>query len=196
MLYSLQFTVNELLIRSLYLWHIDNAHTLYTNKVDHTYCYAYCKGYNSQLSIPSIIQTLEPSKKILLKLELHRAHTPHAAASDVREYLMVRELDDVSNLLTTFTYILCQVVRMSREHIVGSVHRRGQKTQYLQCSWALPNNSKHTEASFSAILTDTLYSRVAQMPRSPDLAIFVLTTDNNNNDRQNRLHYPLHMHAG
>ena len=42
-----------------------------------------------------------------IKLELYRAHTPRT-------------------LLTTFTYILCQVVRMSREHIVGSVHRRGQ----------------------------------------------------------------------
>ena len=40
---------------------------------------------------------------------------------------VVRELDDASSLLTTFTYILCQVVRMSREHIVGSVHRRGQQ---------------------------------------------------------------------
>ena len=53
------------------------------------------------------------------------------------------------------------------------------KTQYLQRSWALPNDSKHTEASFSAIFTDklTLHLRVAQMPRSPDLAIFVLTTN-------------------
>ena len=41
---------------------------------------------------------------------------------------MVRELDaDASSLLTTFTYIWCQVVRMSREHIVGSVHRHGQQ---------------------------------------------------------------------
>ena len=38
-----------------------------------------------------------------------------------------RELDDVSTLSTTFTYILCQVVRISREHMVGSVHRRGQQ---------------------------------------------------------------------
>ena len=51
------------------------------------------------------------------------------------------------------------------------------KPQYLQRSWALPNDSKHTEASFSAIFTDRLHLRVAQMPRSPDLAIFVLTTD-------------------
>ena len=47
--------------------------------------------------------------------------------------------------------------------------------QHLQRSWALPNDSKHTEASFSAILTDMLYLRVAQVPRSPDLAIFMLT---------------------
>ena len=40
---------------------------------------------------------------------------------------MVRELDDASSLLTTFTDILCQVVRMSREHMVGRVHRRGQQ---------------------------------------------------------------------
>ena len=43
------------------------------------------------------------------QLELKRAHTPRAAVS------------------TTFTYILCQVVRISREHMVGSVHRRGQQ---------------------------------------------------------------------
>ena len=30
---------------------------------------------------------------------------------------------------------------------------------------------------FSTISTDMLYLRVAQTPRSPDLAIFVLTTD-------------------
>ena len=39
-----------------------------------------------------------------------------------------QELDDASNLLTTFTDILCQIVCMSREHIVGSVHRRGQQS--------------------------------------------------------------------
>jgi hypothetical protein len=37
--------------------------------------------------------------------------------------------------------------------------------------------SKHNEAGFSTILIDLLCLRVAQMPRSPDLAIFVLTTD-------------------
>ena len=75
---------------------------------------------------------------------------------------------------------------------MGSVHIGvANKMQYLQRSWA---DSKHTEVSFSATLTDTLYLRVTQMPRSPDLAIFVLTTDND--DGQNRLHYPLRMRAG
>ena len=48
------------------------------------------------------------------------------------------------------------------------------KMQHLQRLWALPNDLKRTETSFSAILTDTtLYLRGAQIPRSPDLAIFV-----------------------
>jgi hypothetical protein len=51
------------------------------------------------------------------------------------------------------------------------------KTSYLGRSWALPNNSRHNEAGISTISTDSLRLRVAQMPRSPDLAIFVLTTD-------------------
>ena len=87
------------------------------------------------------------------------------------------ELDDASSLLTTFTDILCQVVRMSREYIGVA-----NKTQYLQRSWALPNDSKHAEASFSAIFTDALHLRVAQMSRSPDLGIFVLTTDDRQTD--------------
>ena len=41
----------------------------------------------------------------------------------------------------------------------------------------LPNDLKHNEASFLTISTDMLCLRVAQMPRSPDPAIFVLTTD-------------------
>jgi hypothetical protein len=49
------------------------------------------------------------------------------------------------------------------------------KTQHLRCSWALPNDSKHNEASFSTTSTDLLYLRVAQMSRRSDLAIFVLT---------------------
>jgi hypothetical protein len=47
--------------------------------------------------------------------------------------------------------------------------------------WALPNDSKHNEASFSTISTDLLCVQMALMPRSPDLAIFMLT------DRQTEL---------
>ena len=49
------------------------------------------------------------------------------------------------------------------------------KNEVLRRSWALPNNLKHNGAGFSTILTDLLCLRVAQMPRSRDLAIFVLT---------------------
>ncbi len=51
------------------------------------------------------------------------------------------------------------------------------KTQFLRHLWALPNDSKHDEASFMTISTDLLHLRVAQMPRSRDLAIFVLMID-------------------
>ncbi len=49
------------------------------------------------------------------------------------------------------------------------------KMQHLQCSWALSNDSKHNEASFSTSPTHLLYLRVSQMSRCSDLAIFVLT---------------------
>jgi hypothetical protein len=40
------------------------------------------------------------------------------------------------------------------------------KTPYLGLSRALPNDSKHNEVDFSTISTDSLYLRVAQVPRS------------------------------
>ena len=43
----------------------------------------------------------------------------------------------------------------------------------------MPKESKHTEASFSPISTDSLCLLVVQMPRSRDVAIFVPTTDKN-----------------
>jgi hypothetical protein len=58
------------------------------------------------------------------------------------------------------------------------------KTSHLGCLWALPNYLKHNEAGFS---TDWLCLRVAQISRSRDLAIFVLTTDDGH---ANRLLYP------
>ena len=56
------------------------------------------------------------------------------------------------------------------------------KMKYLRRSRALPNDSKHNEARPSTISTDMLYLRVAQMPRSPDLAIFVLMTTTDETD--------------
>ena len=38
-------------------------------------------------------------------------------------------------------------------------------------------NSKHTEASFSPTLTDSLYVQIDQVLRCRDLAILVVTTD-------------------
>ena len=40
--------------------------------------------------------------------------------------------------------------------------------------------SKHPEASFSPTLTDSLYFRVTEVPKSQDLVIFFLDDDNNN----------------
>ena len=41
----------------------------------------------------------------------------------------------------------------------------------------MPKESKHTEASFSLIFTVSLCLQVAQIPRSRDMAIFMVTTD-------------------
>ena len=40
----------------------------------------------------------------------------------------------------------------------------------------MPLDSKHPEASFSPTSTGSLYFRVAEMPKSQDLAIFLWTT--------------------
>jgi hypothetical protein len=70
------------------------------------------------------------------------------------------------------------------------------KTPYLGRLWALPNDSKHNEAGFSTILIDSLYLRVAQMPRSRDLAIFVLMTDAGQTDTQTNCFTPAaHAHT-
>ena len=48
---------------------------------------------------------------------------------------------------------------------------------YLWRSWTMTNDSKHIQASFLLTQTDWIHLRVAQMPRSRDPAIFMLTTD-------------------
>jgi hypothetical protein len=64
---------------------------------------------------------------------------------------------------------------MCTKHIGVRLIGVANKTSYLGRLWALPNDSRHKEAGFSTISTDSLCLRVARMPRSPDLAIFVLT---------------------
>ena len=56
-----------------------------------------------------------------------------------------------------------------------------KKTQCLLRSWGLPNDLKNNKASFSTISIHMSWLWVAQMPRCPDLVIFVLTDDG---DRQ------------
>ena len=55
------------------------------------------------------------------------------------------------SLLTTFTYTLCQVVRMSRKHMVGSVDRRGQQNEVFA---TLMDLAKRFEAQRSQFLDD------------------------------------------
>ena len=72
---------------------------------------------------------------------------------------------------------------MSQKYMVGLVLIGvANKMKYLRRSWTLPNDSKHNEASFSTISMDMLHLQVAQMLRSPDLAIFVLMTTTDKTD--------------
>ena len=84
------------------------------------------------------------------------------------------------HLLTTFTYIIVHMC-MSRKHMlwVGSIGVV-RNTQCLRYSWASPNDLRHNWASFSTILT---HSICLWVPRSPDLVIFVLTTDDRQIDK-------------
>ena len=69
------------------------------------------------------------------------------------------------------------VVHMSRKHMACMQWARSigvaNKTHNLWCSWGLPMESKHNEASFSPISTNSLCLHI---PTSRDLAIFVSTT--------------------
>ena len=53
------------------------------------------------------------------------------------------------------------------------------------------NDSKHIQASLSLILIDWLHLQVVQMPRSRDLAIFVVITERQT-DRQTDYFTPVH----
>ena len=66
-------------------------------------------GLSTKISTPKITRHTVPR---VLQCRCERARAPCYATT---------------SLLTTFTYILCQVVYMSRQHMMGSVDRRGQQ---------------------------------------------------------------------
>ena len=57
----------------------------------------------------------------------------------------------------------------------------------------MPLDSKHPKASFLPTSKDLLYFRVAEVPKSQDLAIFFVDDDNNDDDTTD---YTLRMRAG
>ena len=68
----------------------------------------------------------------------------------------------------------------------------------LHDSWTLQSVSKERVVIIFADIhvVTSAGLRVSQMPRSSKMAFFVLMTAIDNDNRQNRLHDPLHMHAG
>ena len=70
----------------------------------------------------------------------------------------------------------------------------------LHDSWTLPSVSKERMVIIFAYSDTSIGVRVSQTPRSPKVALFVLTTDRRRRrrqtDRQNRLLDPLRMRAG
>jgi hypothetical protein len=126
-----------------------------------------------------MIHTTKHDDQYQMKLELCRAHTPRAASASCSAsdslYAEVCTLDD-----DLYLHVMLGYAHLHKAHGGALIGVANKKKTYLGRSWALPNDSKHNEAGFSTISTDSLCLLVTQMPRSRDLAIFVLTTD----DRQ------------
>ena len=97
--------------------------------------------------------------------------------------------DEICGTINFACWRLRYVVRISRKQGVRLIGV-ANKNAVLWHAWALPNDLKHNGASFSTILTVWLCLRVAQVPKSRDLAILCWQTDKQT-DRQNRLLYPL-----
>ena len=133
----------------------------------------------------------------LLKLELSRACTPHASAASAWSVPCIDMTWILSSsMLTIFTYTLVHVWSINCAH--------EQKAHGLQLIGMANKNSVFVimtlvdlakrfktfvvkPCSFSPILTGSLYFRVTRMPRSGDLAIFVMTDDD---IQTKRLLYP------
>ena len=93
--------------------------------------------------------TLQALHDTTIILELYRAHTPCAAASmwESSSSMPCQRM----RLLTTCTYIMCQVVCMSRKHMVGSVDRHGQQNEVFA---TLTGLAKWFEAQWSQFFND------------------------------------------
>ena len=120
-----------------------------------------------------------------LELELSRAHTPvlHLHQSE-RYQVYIQCLASVCwRPLPTYAW---PVVHEQKAHGLQWARSIGManKMHYLWRSWAVPKELKHTEASFSPISTDSCCLRVAQIPISQDMAIFMVTTTDRQTDRR------------
>ena len=63
---------------------------------------------------------------------------------------IVKELDDASTVDDLYLHIVPGCARAESIVSIGVVNK-------TQCLWALPNDSKRSEASLLAVLTDTVY---------------------------------------
>ena len=79
---------------------------------------------------------------------------------------------------------------MSLKHMGVRLISVANKIQCLWRLWALSNDSKHNEVSFSKVSTDLLWLWIAHIHKCWDLAIFVLT-----NRRTEPIALPLSVHV-
>ena len=136
---------------------------------------------------------------MVIQLELSRGHTSHAASASIcRATMLQQQQHDVIYLLTDFTYLPTYtrpVVCKSRKHMassaVGAVDRRGQQnTLFVMFVVRAKQFQAYWSQFFAEFYRFVVLIRVAQMPRSWDLAIFVPTMTDDDDVRQNWLLYP------
>ena len=81
---------------------------------------------------------------------------------------------EYASMLTIFTDILLRTCMSEQRSRARGLQWIGVATVFMHL-WALPIDLKHSAGSFSPISIDSSYSRVTQMPRRDDRAIFVTT---------------------
>jgi hypothetical protein len=155
---------------------LGNLHHIMMNKDD--YSFHHLKKLEWRL------QTV--LKCMLLELELYRAHTPRAASTSCiylhRDESCSSMHEPVDDLY--LQYILLGCVRAWAEstwpacimHWVGTVDRHGYGDQQKTLFVTLEDHIHWFEAYWSQFFANSLCLRVAQVPRSQDMTIFVLMT--------------------